>query len=84
MNLPFEPALAAGDAHFGAAAGAFCAVQPDALCAAVDAMVVMGVAGELALAAARGPGTMAATFLDALHELDLAELDRRLRIDASG
>jgi hydroxyethylthiazole kinase len=64
--------------------GAFCAVQPDALRAAVDAMVVMGVAGELALAAARGPGTMAATFFDALHELDLAELDRRLRIDASG
>lgn len=64
--------------------GAFCAVQPDALRAAVDAMAVMGVAGELALAAARGPGTMAATFFDAIHELDLVELDRRLRIDASG
>lgn len=63
--------------------GAFCAVQPDALRAAVDAMAVMGVAGELALAAARGPGTMAASFFDALHQLDLAELDRRLRIDAS-
>ena len=63
--------------------GAFCAVQPDALRAAVDAMAVMGVAGELAFAAARGPGTMAATFLDALHQLDFAELDRRLRIDAS-
>ena len=63
--------------------GAFCAVQPDALRAAVDAMAVMGVAGELAFAAARGPGTMAASFLDALHQLDFAELDRRLRIDAS-
>ena len=63
--------------------GAFCAVQPDALHAAVDAMAVMGVAGELALAAARGPGTMAASFLDALHQLDFAELDRRLRVDAS-
>jgi hydroxyethylthiazole kinase len=63
--------------------GAFCAVQPDALRAAVDAMAVMGVAGELAFAAARGPGTMAASFLDALHQLDVAELDRRLRIDAS-
>ncbi len=63
--------------------GAFGAVQPDALRAAVDAMAVMGIAGEMALAAARGPGTMAACFFDALHALDRAELDRRLRVDAS-
>ena len=63
--------------------GAFCAVQPDALRAAVDAMATMGVAGEMAFAASHGPGTMAASFLDALHRLDFAELDRRLRIDAS-
>jgi hydroxyethylthiazole kinase len=63
--------------------GAFCAVQPDPLRAAVDAMAVMGVAGELAGAAAWGPGTMAASFLDALHGMDVAELNRRLRIDAS-
>jgi len=62
--------------------GAFCAAQPDALRAAVDAMAVMGVAGELALADARGPGTMAASFFDVLHQLDFAELDRRLRVDA--
>lgn len=64
--------------------GAFAAVQPDALRAAVDAMAVMGIAGEVALAAARGPGTMAAAFFDALHQLDRAELDRRLRLDAPG
>jgi hydroxyethylthiazole kinase len=63
--------------------GAFCAVQPDPLRAAVDAMAVMGVAGEMAFAASHGPGTMAASFLDALHRLDFAELDRRLRIDVS-
>ena len=63
--------------------GAFAAVQPDALRAAVDAMAVMGVAGELALAAAQGPGTMAASFFDVLHRIDIAELDRRLRVDAS-
>jgi hydroxyethylthiazole kinase len=57
-------------------------VQPDALRAAVDAMAVMGIAGEMALAAARGPGTMAASFFDALHQIDLGELDRRLRVDA--
>ena len=63
--------------------GAFSAVQSDALRAAVDAMGVMGVAGELAFAVARGPGTMAANFFDALHQIDVAELDRRLRVDAS-
>ena len=63
--------------------GAFSAVQSDALRAAVDAMGVMGVAGELAFAVARGPGTMAANFFDALHQIDFAELDPRLRVDAS-
>ena len=63
--------------------GAFGAVQADALRAAVDAMAVMGVAGEQAFAVARGPGTMAASFFDALHQLDIAELDRRLQVDAS-
>lgn len=62
--------------------GAFASVQADALRAAVDAMAVMGIAGERALAVAHGPGTMAASFLDALHELDRSELDRRLRVDA--
>jgi len=61
--------------------GAFAAVQSDPLHAAVDAMAVMGVAGELAFAAARGPGTMAASFLDALHHLGVAELERGLRLE---
>jgi hydroxyethylthiazole kinase len=63
--------------------GALAAVQPDPLRAAVDAMAIMGIAGELAAAGARGPGTMAAAFVDALYALDAAELDRRLRVDAS-
>jgi len=63
--------------------GAFNAVQADPLRAAVDAMAVMGVAGELAFAVAQGPGTMAASFFDALHRLDETELDRRLRLEAS-
>jgi hydroxyethylthiazole kinase len=63
--------------------GAFAAVQPDALRAAVGAMAMMGIAGELALAASRGPGTMAASFFDALHQIDRTELERRLRIDVA-
>jgi len=76
-------ALLACRQHAFIGRGAFCAVQPDALRAAVDAIAVMGVAGELALADARGRGTMAASFFDVLHQRDSAELDRRLRGDAS-
>jgi len=63
--------------------GAFCAVQPDALRAAVGAMAVMGIAGEVAMASNRGPGTLPAHFLDALDQIDRGELDRRLRLDGS-
>ncbi|MBK6600933.1 MAG: hydroxyethylthiazole kinase [Betaproteobacteria bacterium] len=63
--------------------GAFCAVQPDALRAAVGAMAVMGIAGEVAMASNRGPGTLPAHFLDALDQIDRGELDRRLRLDVS-
>ena len=63
--------------------GAFSAVQPDPLRAAVDAMAVMGIAGEMAHAQAQGPGSMAAGFFDALHRIDRADLDRALRIDAT-
>lgn len=62
--------------------GAFCAVQPDPLRAAVGAMAVMGIAGERAARASRGPGTMAPRFIDALYTLDVPELGRYLRIDA--
>lgn len=61
--------------------GAFAAVQPDPLRAAVDAMAVMGVAGEMAYGAAQGPGSLATGFFDALYRIDRAELDRRLRIE---
>lgn len=49
--------------------GAFAAVNPDLLEAAVSAMAVMGVAGEMAAQKAQGPGTMQLHFLDALFNL---------------
>lgn len=49
---------------------AFRAVEPDPVSAAVAALVVLGVAGEVAAAAAGGPGSFTAEILDALYGLE--------------
>lgn len=64
-----------------AVTGAFLAVASDAFDAAVQAMVTMGVAGELAAAGAAGPGSFHPRFLDALHGLREADLQQRARLD---
>ena len=66
-----------------AVSGAFLAVAADAFDAAVQAMVTMGVAGELAAAGAAGPGSFQLRFLDALHGLREADLRQRARLDAT-
>ena len=53
-----------------AVATAFRAVEPDPVLAAASALVVLGVAGEVAAASANGPGSFAIEILDALHALD--------------
>jgi hydroxyethylthiazole kinase len=60
-----------------ALSGAFLAVNPSPFAAAVEAMVVMGVAGEMAAEQASGPGSFQMHFLDALYGLDEAEIARR-------
>jgi len=60
--------------------GAFAAVNADLLDAAVHAMAVMGVAGELAAQKAEGPGTMQLYFLDALYNLTPELLSQRAQI----
>ena len=50
------------------------AVEPDAWAAAAAALLVMGVAGELAAERARGPGSFGPELLDALYRLDAATL----------
>lgn len=49
--------------------GAFCAVNPDFEAAALHAMIVMGLCGELAAEKSSGPGTFKVAFLDALYAL---------------
>jgi hydroxyethylthiazole kinase len=50
--------------------GATLAVEPDAWKATAAALIIIGVAGEMAAARARGPGSFAMEILDALHALD--------------
>jgi hydroxyethylthiazole kinase len=59
---------------------AFAAVNPDRFRAAVHAMIVMGVAGELAAAGAAGPGSFQVRFLDALAGISEADLASRMKV----
>lgn len=63
-----------------AVATAFRAVEPDPVVAAAAALVVLGVAGEVAAAAANGPGSFAVEILDALHALDDEAILERAKI----
>ena len=59
----------------GSALVAAClAVEPDAFRATVAALVMIGVAGELAAEKSAGPGTFAAAIVDALFNLDESAL----------
>jgi hydroxyethylthiazole kinase len=62
--------------------GAFAAVTAEPALAAAQAMVVMGIAGELAAAKAEGPGSLQTHFLDALYRLTEEDLLRLLRLEA--
>jgi hydroxyethylthiazole kinase len=55
----------------------------DAWQATVAALVMLGIAGELAAATAAGPGSFAVAIIDALHGLDAATMAARARISMS-
>ena len=57
------------------------AVEPDAFRAAVAALVIMGVVGELAGEKSEGPGSFAVAIIDALHNLDGPTLIARAKVD---
>jgi len=56
------------------------AVQTDVFRATAAAMLVVGVAGELAAAKAEGPGSFAAAFLDALYTIDAPDVSARAKV----
>ncbi|MFA6265607.1 MAG: hydroxyethylthiazole kinase [Pseudolabrys sp.] len=64
--------------------GACLAVEPDALVATAAALLIVGVAGEIAAETARGPGSFAVGILDALHTIDGDALTARARVFWNG
>jgi hydroxyethylthiazole kinase len=60
--------------------GAFAAVETDPMRAAAQAMIVMGIAGEMAAEGAHGPGTLQVRFLDALYCLTQQDVEGRIRL----
>jgi hydroxyethylthiazole kinase len=65
----------------GSALVAAChAVEDDAFQATVAGLLMLGVAGEVAAQTARGPGSFAVAMLDAVHQLDRAQLMKHARV----
>jgi hydroxyethylthiazole kinase len=64
----------------GALVAACAAVEPDPAVAATAALLAITIAGELAGARTAGPGTFAASLIDALAGLDAATLLKHARI----
>jgi hydroxyethylthiazole kinase len=64
-----------------ALSGAFAAVERDPWVAATQAMVTMGIAGEIAAEKASGPGTLQLHFLDALYGLTGDVIAKRMRAE---
>lgn len=60
---------------------AFCAVERDPFEAAAQALLALGVAGEMAAETAAGPGSFQAALLDRLYTLDAAVLAARRRAE---
>jgi hydroxyethylthiazole kinase len=61
--------------------GACLAVEPDAWKATVAALIMIGVAGEVAAARARGPGSFVPEILDAVYALDRDTLIARAKVN---
>jgi hydroxyethylthiazole kinase len=66
----------------GSALVAAClAVEPDAVRAAIAALVIIGVAGEIAAEKSSGPGSFATAIIDTLYNLDGPTLAQRAKVD---
>ncbi|MDD5344058.1 MAG: hydroxyethylthiazole kinase [Smithella sp.] len=61
--------------------GAFAAVEKNPFSATAKAMAVMGIAGEMAAAAAKGPGSLQTRFLDYLYCLSENDISQHLKIE---
>jgi hydroxyethylthiazole kinase len=65
----------------GSALVAAClAVESDAFRATIAALVIVGVAGEVAAEKSGGPGSFAAAIIDTLYNLDGPTLTKRTKV----
>jgi hydroxyethylthiazole kinase len=62
--------------------GACIAVEKDSHKAAVAAMAIMGIAGDMAQEVSNGPGSFQINFLDSLHQISVEELKEKIKLDA--
>lgn len=76
---PLMAAVTAAGCAASALVAACLAVEPDATKAALAALSVFGIAGEVAGGAANGPGSFAVGLIDALHRIDGEILRERMR-----
>lgn len=60
--------------------GAFVGTGADPFDATVGALAVYAIAGDVAAEQAKGPASFRTAFIDALHAIDGAEIERRLRL----
>jgi len=80
---PLMPRVTGLGCVASALTGAFAAVNPSPLRAAAHAMAVMGIAGEMAGARARGPADFEARFLDALFAMRDRHVGRLLKMETA-
>ena len=62
--------------------GACLAVEQDRFAAVVHGLAITAVAGEIAAARSRGPGSLQLEIYDALYQLDAATLGARVKFGA--
>lgn len=61
--------------------GAFAAIMDNYFEAAISGMALMGVAGELAFPASKGPGSLQIHFYDKLHNLNREEFFKTIKLE---
>ncbi|NWG25836.1 MAG: hydroxyethylthiazole kinase [Pseudorhodoplanes sp.] len=77
---PFMAHVTAMGCAASALTAACLAVDDDPFAAAVAALLMLNIAGEIAGKRSEGPGSFAATILDALYRLDAETLSARARV----
>lgn len=80
---PLMPRVTALGCALTGVVGAFAAIERDAFAATTAALVVYGIAGEMAAEGASGPGSFAVRLLDALATIGREDLRRAIRLEVA-